>query len=206
MALTERLFHLHFQVPDVSHAAAALADQGVEPHRRYGRVDDESRSIPAGEPQPDGFRLRLQGAQLGTANVTLAPGPGLEFDHFGVIVPDFETVLQRARDCGWHVNVGTNRTFLHTPWGFRIEVQPTDGPVASSLDSPTDGHFSSIVLAVPEPESVRDELDAVLGEVSALELDRSGSNRPSVPQLTLAGASLPGERTILTRDLEPADS
>lgn len=201
-----RLFHLHYQVPNVAHAEAVLEASGLAPHRRYGHVGGESRSLRADDPAPEGFRLRLQDVQRGIANVTIAPGPRLEFDHLGVLTADFDGTLARARERGWYVNEGDHRTFLHAPWEFRVEIQPDNGAVASSLGPESAGRFASVVLTAPDPESVRTGLDAVLGDVPSLSIGRGHADRPSVTRLSLAGDAVPDDRPIRTRDLDPAEA
>lgn len=200
-----RLFHVHYQVPDLRHAEAVLEAGGLAPHRRYGHIGGTSRSLRADEPTPEGFRLRLQDAQCGSANVTIAPGPRLEFDHVGVVTTEFDAILARARDREWYVNEDDHRTFLHAPWEFRVEIQSNDGAVASSLGPESAGRFASVVLAVPRPEPVRAGLDAVLGDVPSFSVERSRSDRPTVTRMTLAGDAVPADRPIHARNLDTAE-
>ena len=195
------LFHLHFQVPDVGYAQSVLTNCGLPLHRRYGRVDDRPRSFGPDEAPPSRFQLRLQDAQRGTANVTIAPGPRLRFDHIGVLTASFDDVLSRARDEGWYVDDGDRRTFLHTPWGFRVEVHPFDHRVASTLGSPGTGRFERVELAVANPGAVRSSLDGLLGPLDTLSIEGWQGNEPTVGRVRLAGAEVPANGAFHKTDL-----
>lgn len=195
-----RLFHLHYHVTDVERAERVLADVGLPPNRRYGRVDGEAVALDPDEPTPAGFRLRLQDSQRGHVNVTIAPAPARRFDHLGVVTADVETVVGRAesRD-GWstHDRDG-RRTFLATPWGFRVELQPADGDVANGLGRWETVRFETVVLAVPVDvvDQVREGLREVLGPVSGLDVASGAPEHVDVPTARLAGEAFPDERTL----------
>ena len=164
------VFHLHYHVPNVDYASSILRTHGITPAARFGSRGDESVSLSPDEPVPADFRLRLQTNRGGTADVTLTPAPRVDFDHFGVVVADVSTVVGRASDRGWSVTENERRTFLVTPWGFRVELQGTDSDVVAELGSPTDCQFSGVTLAVPVEvrEHVSRTLRAVVGDVSNL--------------------------------------
>lgn len=201
MTQPARLFHLHFNVPAVPAAERALSSVGLPLHRRFGRVDGEQVVLEAADPVPDGFRLRLQNAQCGAANVTLAPGSRLRFDHLGIVVPDVDAVVDRAATEGWSARDSRSlRTFLATPWQFRIEVVAADSDVAADLGSWTTALFEEVVLRVPVPDDVRAGLDAVLGDLSALTVEH-GDGRPSVERFRLGGDAFPDGREVTVADV-----
>ena len=183
------VFHLHYHVPDVDYAASVLSSHGIEPVARFGTVDGESVSVAADETPPEGFRLRLQTNRGGMADVTLTPAPRLAFDHFGVVVDDESAVVERARQRDWSVTENERRTFLVTPWGFRIELQTADSDVLSELGPASACRFSEVTLAVPV--EARDEIGrttrSVVGDVRNLRVSPVRGSRPAVREALLDG-------------------
>lgn len=200
-----RLFHLHFHVPDVAVAAAAIDRIGLPPNARYGAVDGESVRLDPGDPDPDGFRFRLQDHQVGHVNITLTSGPRVRFDHLGVVTDAFDAVLDRARDAGWRVRPNERRTFLVTPWGFRVEVHPAGGRIDEGLGTAETAWIDRCELHVADPEAVRSGLSHVLGgmawgDVRSVE-DGSTDGAASVPVVELAGTAVDGGVTLRTASL-----
>ncbi|WP_370294783.1 hypothetical protein [Rossellomorea marisflavi] len=58
-------------------------------------------------------------------NITFGQGKRDRFDHIGFLVDDREhnEVLKNAALLGWRVDEGERRTFISTPWRFRVELQ-----------------------------------------------------------------------------------
>lgn len=200
-----RLFHLHYHVPDIDHAERVLSDSGIPFHRRYGWVDDRFLTLREGEEIPEGFRLHLQDSQRGYANITLTPGKQVQFDHLGVYTRQFDGVITRAEEAGWHIHRPNQpRTFLVTPWGFRIELHAEGDEVEASLGSWEEAHFDEVVLTVPNPGAVQDGIDGVIGEIAGLVVQKSQDDKPEVPQATIIGSAFPASRTIQAGMLERA--
>lgn len=195
-AASPRLFHLHYHVPDIRYAERVLAEHGLPLHARYGSVDDEPISLAPDEDPPKGFDFKLQDAQRGYANITLTPGKDVRFDHLGLVSPEFETVVERASDVEWQIQgVDSPRTFLITPWGFRVEIHPDDGFIAETLGSWEECGFDTVTLAVKNPDEVKKGLQDVVGTVSEVEIQQ-GEDRPHVPQVTLHGHAFRDEVTL----------
>ncbi|GAA0197826.1 hypothetical protein ACFFQF_14700 [Haladaptatus pallidirubidus] len=198
-----RLFHLHFNTPDVSGAENRLAVRGLPLYRRFGRVDGEFRALEADDPVPDEFRLRLQDAERGYANVTLAPGRRPHFDHLGLCTSEFDAICDRAEDAGWSVrDRDGRRTFVMTPWEFRVELHPDGSEVEIDLGSWDDAHFGTVELVIPndnedennEDETAAHEFAAVFGDVPGLEI-RAGED-VWVPRFRLVGSAFSDEIQI----------
>lgn len=188
---TTRLFHLHYNAPDVAHAERALADRGVPLQRRFGRVRGEAVALDPGETEPEDFRLRLQTHQRGYANLTLAPGRALRFDHLGLCTREFDAIVGRAGERGWSVrDPDGRRPFVMTPWGFRVELHRDGSEVESSLGDWDEAHLSEVELRVPNPDEVRDGLGEVFGDVPGLGVESGGErseDRAFVPRFELGG-------------------
>lgn len=221
---TTRLFHLHYNVPDVTRAERALANHGIPLRQRFGQVRGEAVALDPGESEPEGFRLRLQTHQRGYANVTLAPGRKLRFDHLGLCTAEFDATLDRAKERGWSVrDPGGRRPFVMTPWGFRVELHRDGSDVESSLGDWHEAHLSAVELHVPNPDEVRDGLGEVFGDVPGLSVQSDGSVQPDgdvpgpraqsesdgdgrafVPRFELGGDAFDGrEREIEAAALNP---
>ncbi len=66
----------------------------------------------------------------GQVNITFGQGKRDRFDHIGFLVDDREhnEVLKNAALLGWRVDEGERRTFISTPWRFRVELQRRKKP------------------------------------------------------------------------------
>lgn len=201
-----RLFHLHYHVPDVDHAERVLAEKGLPLHARFGWVDDEMVALGPADEIPEGFRFRLQDSQRGYANVTLTSGKRMQFDHLGIYTTEFESVIDSAEEAGWNVHgIEEPRTFLITPWKFRIEVHREGDRVEDSLGSWEDAHFSEIILTVSNADAVREGLTTVIGDIPGLVVHEEPRGPPHVPQATVSGTVFPEERTIEAHLLESSE-
>lgn len=193
-----RLFHLHYNVPNVRGAERRLADFGLPLHQRFGQVRGESVAFDPDGRIPDGFRLRLQTHQRGYANVTLAPGRELRFDHLELRTAEFDSVVGRAESRGWSVrDPDGRRPFVMTPWGFRVEVHRDGSAVESELGDRDEAHLSAVDLRAPNPDAVRDGLRDVFGGVPGLAV-RDGDGRAFAASFRLDGEAFGGRVTDAT--------
>ncbi|WP_049970298.1 hypothetical protein [Haladaptatus cibarius] len=184
-----RLFHLHFNTPDVGRAERRLSEVGLPLNHRFGHIDGESHALDADEPIPEDFRLRLQDAERGYANVTVAPGQKPHFDHLGLCTCEFDAICDRAENTGWSVrDRDGRRTFVMTPWGFRVELHPDGSAVEESLGSWDDAHFEAVELTISESdgdETASEKFRLIFGGVPGLEIrDREDV---WIPRFRLAG-------------------
>jgi hypothetical protein len=195
-----RLFHLHYNTPNVDGLEAALADVGIPLHRRFGWDDGAFTSLTADEPVPTAWKLRLETLQTGAVTLTLAPGRQFRFDHLGIVTTTFDTIVDRVRRTeDWSIrDTDGRRPFVMTPWGFRVELHPDDGAVASELGSWERAQLSEVRLVVPAPEAdaVRSGLRSVFGSVPGLVVDSGDVDRPTVPSFTLEGSQFDEGRLV----------
>lgn len=191
-----RLFHLHYNTPDVDGLEAALDDVGLPLHRRFGWDDGEFTSLGPDERRPAAWRLRLESLRRGAVDLTLAPGRRFRFDHLGVVTSEFDAVVDRVRRAdaaGWSVRDSDGRRpFVMTPWGFRVEVHRDDGEVAAELGGWETARLVDARLVVPEGavETIRVGLETVFGPLSGLTVAGGDVDRPTVPTFTLGGDAL----------------
>lgn len=199
-----RLFHVHVHVPDVDYAAAVLADYGLPVNARYGSVDGEAVALGPDETPPADFRFRLQDSQRGHANVTLTAGPEVSFDHLGIVTSGFDDVVERARKAGWTVQgVDEPRTFLITPWEFRIEIHPETGRIAETLGSWEACRFGEVTLSHSTPTAVHSGIEAVVGEIPGLHISDQADDGPHLSRAVLVGDDLPEARDLRPEVLAP---
>lgn len=123
------LFHYHVWTPHVEATEKFYASLGFQVTQRIGKKDGEFESI---DPPLDWEDFRNQSIQFriiemkrGATNITFGYGKKVMFDHIGFLVSKEEkvNVLERAEEIGLTVQSNERRTFIHTPYGFRIELQ-----------------------------------------------------------------------------------
>lgn len=178
------LFHLHFNTPNVSEAADRLARAGVRLQRRFGSVRGDGIALDPGDRTPDEFRLKLQVHQYGAVNITLAPGRQPRFDHFGLRVAKTEDIRNHAESHGWSVRSNERRTFVMTPWNFRVEIHPPTADVVTELGSPDTAHLENVALVLPAATTTRELLEEVFGPIPELEIERGEG--PWIHSFTIA--------------------
>lgn len=164
------LFHLHFNTPDVAGAAARLHHAGIPLQRRFGSIRGDGIALDPSDRKPDGFRLKLQVHQYGAVNITLAPGQRPHFDHVGLRVESTKEIRDRAASRDWSVRPNDRRTFVMTPWNFRVEIHSATSDVVAELGSSDEAHFDNVVLRLPEATTAREVLNKVFGHIPELQV------------------------------------
>ncbi|MDM5227382.1 hypothetical protein QUF73_14345 [Cytobacillus sp. NJ13] len=81
--------------------------------------------------------FRIIEARKGSINITFGYGKKIIFDHIGFWVSEKEQELicQNADNMNWTVDRGERRTFITTPYSFRIELQSNKDIVDSMTDN-----------------------------------------------------------------------
>ncbi|WP_224333351.1 hypothetical protein [Haloprofundus halobius] len=165
------LFHLHFNTPNVDDAAERLGQLGVSLHRRFGSVGGESVSLTPEKPAPDRFRPKLQVHRHGAVDITLAPGRRPHFDHLGLFVRSTEDVCERAESRGWSVRPNERRTFVMTPWGFRVEIHDSSSDIVAALGSASEARLENVIVCLSDADAVSSAFGDVFGAVSDLRFE-----------------------------------
>ncbi|WP_335523420.1 hypothetical protein [Neobacillus drentensis] len=77
--------------------------------------------------------FRIIEARKGTINITFGYGKKIMFDHIGFFVSEKEQIkiCENANKLNWKVDKGERRTFIVTPYNFRIELQSNEDVVDS---------------------------------------------------------------------------
>lgn len=87
------------------------------------------------------------------------------FDHIGFLVKkeEHDVICQKAAKLKWKTSVGERRTFIGTPYGFRIELQIHLDAIDQTDDST---HLEAIELLVKK-EGLKEDLASLLNEFPA---------------------------------------
>lgn len=192
-----RLFHLHFNTPDVDAVETALSDAGFPLHRRFGRIDDDFVALTPDDPIPSGWRFHLETLQRGYVNVTLGRGTRFRFDHLGLYTRGFDAAIDRAEHTGWPVrDPEGRRPFVMTPWRFRIEIHPEGDDVERELGDWSTAHLEEVTLVVSDGGGVRRGLETVIGSVPGLMIRSGDVDRARVTSFTVVGDAFPDAVTV----------
>lgn len=123
------LFHYHFWTPYVEETERFYLEQGFRISQRIGKFQGDYQSF--NPPLDwDDFRdkditFRIIEARKGAINITFGFGKKIMFDHIGFLVnaKEHDEICNRASEMNFNVNSNDRRTFIGTPYGFRIELQ-----------------------------------------------------------------------------------
>ncbi|MCM2588342.1 hypothetical protein NDQ53_03370 [Rossellomorea marisflavi] len=124
-----KCFHYHWWTDKVEEMEAWYRGIGFETLQRVGRANGEMREF---NPPLEWEDFRQEEVQFriiemvqGQVNITFGQGKRDRFDHIGFLMDDLEhdEVLKNASLLGWRVDEGERRTFISTPWRFRVELQ-----------------------------------------------------------------------------------
>ncbi|KZE50728.1 hypothetical protein [Rossellomorea marisflavi] len=124
-----KCFHYHWWTDKVEEMEAWYRGIGFETRQRIGRANGTMREF---NPPLEWEDFRQEEVQFriiemvqGQVNITFGQGKRDRFDHIGFLVDDREhnEVLKNAALLGWRVDEGERRTFISTPWRFRVELQ-----------------------------------------------------------------------------------
>ncbi|MEH7097992.1 hypothetical protein [Neobacillus vireti] len=123
------LFHYHFWTPYVEETEKFYIENGFRVSQRLGKHYGEFKLF-----NPpliwDDFReknviFRIIEVRKGAVNITFGSGKKVLFDHIGFLVTEGEIseICGNAEKMNWVVDRGDRRTFITTPYNFRIELQ-----------------------------------------------------------------------------------
>ena len=135
------LFHYHFWTPYIEETERFYVENGFRIFQRIGKYQGDFQNF---DPPLnwDDFRkkdilFRIIEARKGTINITFGYGKKIIFDHIGFLVSETaeEVICKNADKLNWSVDKGERRTFITTPYNFRIELQTNKDIVDSIIDS-----------------------------------------------------------------------
>lgn len=124
-----KCFHYHWWTDKVEEMEAWYRGIGFETRQRIGRANGVMRDfnppLEWADFRQEEVQFRIIEMMQGQVNITFGQGKRDRFDHIGFLVNDLEhdEVLKNAALLGWRVDEGGRRTFISTPWRFRVELQ-----------------------------------------------------------------------------------
>ncbi|MBT2663138.1 hypothetical protein [Bacillus sp. ISL-45] len=123
------LFHYHFWTPYVEETESFYVSNGFRVSQRIGKYQGDFLNF---DPPLmwDDFRekkvlFRIIEVRKGNVNITFGYGKKVIFDHIGFLVSNNEhdNICENVNKLNWKVEKGERRTFITTPYNFRIELQ-----------------------------------------------------------------------------------
>lgn len=123
------LFHYHFWTPYVEETEKFYKENGFRISQRLGKYNGDFQMF--NPPLTwDDFReknvlFRIIEVRKGAVNITFGFGKKVLFDHIGFLVSEEEKskICENAEKMNWVVDRNERRTFIITPYNFRIELQ-----------------------------------------------------------------------------------
>ncbi|MED1469953.1 hypothetical protein [Bacillus salipaludis] len=123
------IFHYHFWTPHVEETEKFYKENGFRISQRLGKYKGDFQTFNPPLSWND-FRekkilFRIIEARKGAVNITFGYGKKIMFDHIGFLVSEEEKgkISENAERMNWEVERGERRTFISTPYHFRIELQ-----------------------------------------------------------------------------------
>lgn len=160
------LFHYHFWTPHVEETEKFYVNNGFRIYQRIGKCQGDFQKF---DPPLvwDDFRkknilFRIIEARKGSINITFGYGKKIIFDHIGFLVSEKEQELicLNADNMNWTVDRGERRTFITTPYSFRIELQTNKDIV----DSMTDNIKIEELRLETKKKGLEDDLSVLFGK------------------------------------------
>ncbi|RNB85041.1 hypothetical protein EDM56_19190 [Brevibacillus fluminis] len=183
-----KLFHYHHWTPAVEETESFYRDRGFHVTLRNGKVNGAFQRF---DPPLEWKDFREQGVMFriiemvrGQINVTFGFGKENRFDHIGFLVTEGERVAicERAEAWGWEIERGERRTFVYTPYRFKVELQ-TRSDVVDAADNTEIARMVMGHKEVDVPDRLRQLLDDPLEQLSFEPCGQTG-----ILEITLAEA------------------
>ncbi|MFE4522975.1 hypothetical protein ACFRCQ_12700 [Cytobacillus firmus] len=160
------LFHYHFWTPHVEETEGFYVNAGFQIYQRIGKYQGDFQNFDPplvwGNFREKNILFRIIEARKGSINITFGYGKKIKFDHIGFLVSEKEQELicQNADNMNWTVDMGERRTFIATPYSFRIELQ-TNKEIA---DSVTDNIRIEELRLETKKKGLEDDLSILFGK------------------------------------------
>ncbi|AIE58895.1 hypothetical protein [Bacillus methanolicus] len=123
------LFHYHFWTPYVEETEKFYEDNGFRISQRIGKYEGDFQTfnppLTWNDFREKNILFRIIETRKGTVNITFGYGKKIMFDHIGFLVSmeEHNKICDNAKKMNWEVKVGERRTFITTPYEFKIELQ-----------------------------------------------------------------------------------
>lgn len=134
-----QLFHYHWWTDKPEEMETFYQDLGFETNLRVGNYKGEMQTFNPPLDWDDfrdkGVHFRIIQMVKGQTNITFGQGKRDIFDHIGILVDETEyaQIVSNAEQLDWKVNEGERRTFISTPFKFKIELQKRSEVVTDEM-------------------------------------------------------------------------
>lgn len=148
-----KLFHYHLWTPHLAEMEDFYTEIGFNVKLRLGKRDGKFASfnppLTWEDFQPNPPLFRIIEMVSGSVNVTFGFGKTTKFDHLGFLVSqeEYNLICQNAKGQSLTVEEGERRTFVYTPFGFKIELQLREDAVPSIHGE----EIKRMVLSIADP-------------------------------------------------------
>lgn len=123
------LFHYHFWTPYLEETEKFYEENGFNVSLRMGKYNGDFQNfnppLTWNDFRTKNILFRIIEMRKGTVNITFGYGKKIKFDHIGFLVSKTKhhVLCDNAKKMNWQVNIGERRTFINTPYEFKIELQ-----------------------------------------------------------------------------------
>ncbi len=123
------LFHYHFWTPYLEETEKFYVDNGFRIYQRIGKYNGDFQTfnppLTWDDIRKKKIVFRIIEVRKGAVNITFGFGKKIMFDHIGFLVSEDEKgeICENAQKMNWKVDHDERRTFITTPYDFRIELQ-----------------------------------------------------------------------------------
>ena len=187
------LFHYHFWTPNLEETEKFYVENGFHVTLRLGRYEGEFQKF-----NPplnwDDFRehnilFRIIEVRKGAINITFGYGKRVIFDHIGFLVSEEKQKLicDNAEKMDWPVDRGDRRTFITTPYKFRIELQTHK----DAVDSLTENISLKELKLETKTQGLENDLLTLFGE-PVTSIHSVAGDSVTIKEAVIEGLSLDG--------------
>ncbi|MGO0060597.1 hypothetical protein ACTID9_11410 [Brevibacillus fluminis] len=183
-----KLFHYHHWTPAVEETENFYRDRGFHVTLRTGKANGAFQRFDPplawADFREQGVMFRIIEMVRGQINVTFGFGKKNRFDHIGFLVTEGAraAICARAEAWGWEVERGERRTFVYTPYRFKVELQTRP----DAVDAADGTEIAQMVMGHKEvdvPDRLRQLLDDPLEQLSFVTSGQTG-----IIEVMLSGA------------------
>jgi hypothetical protein len=160
------LFHYHFWTPYLEETEKFYKDNGFRVSQRLGKYEGDFQTfnppLSWNDFRDKNILFRIIETRKGAVNITFGYGKKIMFDHIGFFVSlgEHNKICENAITKKWLVNKGEKRTFITTPYGFRIELQIN----ADVMDAATDIAEIKELTIVTKVRGLENDLSILFGK------------------------------------------
>ncbi|EIT87112.1 hypothetical protein A374_02624 [Fictibacillus macauensis ZFHKF-1] len=168
-----KLFHYHFWTDKVEETEQFYRKLGFTVIGRHamgkGTIVTYHPPLDWNDFREESPLFRIIEVGNGEVRITFGAGKASLFDHIGFLVnaDELHKLCNRAEVLGWKVARGERRTFIHTPYRFKLELQ-----LRHDLVQETDIALRAVTLEVNDDEVEQQLRRLFNGELPAVNITK----------------------------------